>query len=86
MEPTYITFENTYIENKSELGDDCPALACTAIDGYPDGEDGQGTVICNVWMLEDHRFLIDWHHNGYRTHETVLALIEDAKKTMLEAY
>ncbi len=86
MEPQYVSFENGFVQGPAELGPDIPALACTSVDGFPADEDGQGTVICDVWMLQDRRFLVDWHDNGYRTHPSVLELIEDAKCRMAEAY
>lgn len=80
----YVFFENSYLMQKDDLERDCPALACGTIDGYPADEDGQGTVICNVWLLSDRKFLIDWHHDGYRSDKRVLELIEETKKLLLE--
>lgn len=79
----YVSFENTYIMGKADLESDCPALACGAIDGYPADENGQGTVICNVWLLPNNQFLVDWHHNGYRMNTQVLDLIETTKRALL---
>lgn len=63
---------------------DVPALARATIDGYPADPNGEGTVICNVWMLDTNKFLVDWHQNQYRLNDTVLGLIAEAKELMSE--
>lgn len=61
-----------------------PALARATIDGYPANPNKEGTVVCNVWMLETDKFLVDWHQNQYRLNDTVLGLITKAKELMSE--
>lgn len=87
-EPDYVSFESQFIQGPDELGPEekAAARACCAVDGYPAGEDAQGTVICNVWLLHDGQFLIDWHHNGYRLNPAVLGEIESAKEALKAAY
>lgn len=63
---------------------DVPALARATIDGYPANPDEEGTVVCNVWMLETGKFLVDWHQNQYRLNDTVLNLVAKAKELMSE--
>lgn len=63
---------------------DVPALARATIDGYPADPNGEGTVICNIWMLDTNKFLTDWHQNQYRLNDTVLGLVAEAKELMSE--
>lgn len=59
-----------------------PAIARATIDGYPANPDDEGTVVCNVWMLETGKFLVDWHQNQYRLNDTVLGLVAKVKELM----
>ena len=88
-EPLLVSFESNYVQGPDELAGDpmsAGALACAAIDGYPMGEDPQGTVVCDVWLTKSREFIVDWHHNGYRTDPSVLELIRDVQAQLLEAY
>lgn len=84
----YVSFECVHIAEANQNDpDERMALAYADIDGYPADEDGQGTVICRVWMMREKdgiypAYLIDWHYNAYRCNESVLELIKQAKEDL----
>lgn len=49
------------------------------IDGYPNNEKEEGTVIATVTVTPHDDIYVDWHHNGYRMNDSVLGLINDIK-------
>lgn len=81
------SFENNFIQTRNELACDNPeAFACITIDGFPDGEDAEGAVICEVWMTIHKDVIVSWHDNGYRMHESVLKLVESSKDKLYEMW
>lgn len=76
----YVSFENTY-GDVDENGN-----AFITIDGYPEDDNEEGTVIATVFLTPHKDFVVDFHNNGYRLNEDVLNLIEDSKKQLLENY
>lgn len=82
----YVSFECTHFaEADQDNPDEHHALAYADIDGYPADEDAEGTVICRVWLLKEKsgiypKYLVNWHHNGYRMNKSVLELVNVAKK------
>lgn len=87
MNKDLVSFENTYIQTPEELKNDPfsdGALACVTIDGFPADEDGEGEVVCVVWLTTAGKFIVAWHHNGYRMNKSVLELVEDSKNRLLE--
>lgn len=72
-----VDFENTY--RGEEEGNQ---FIC--IDGYPEDENEQGEVVAMVWMTPHGDIVVDWHDNAFRGNESVLELIEDSKKELLE--
>lgn len=84
----YVYFECTHEEGPSQLddGNKDAALACAYIDGYPLDESREGTVICTVWLTTEKKFIVDWHHNGYRLNDEVLDLITAVKGDLMRNY
>lgn len=86
----YVSFECTHIDRASQKDpDERRALAYADIDGYPADEDGEGTVICRIWLMKEKEgiyptYLVDWHYNGYRLNEEVKNLIAEAKKDLVK--
>lgn len=84
----YVSFECTHFEEADPSGqDERHALAYADIDGHPADENAEGMVICRVWLLKGKdgiypKYLVDWHHNGYRMNESVLELVKTAKKNL----
>ena len=81
----YVTFECVHIADTDlKDSDENKALAYADIDGYPADENGQGTVICRVWLLREKdgiypSYLVDWHDNRYRNNRQVTDLIAQVK-------
>ena len=89
MEEKLVSFENTHVESPAEIGDDADkgaVLGCVDIDGYPADENASGRVVCRVWALPGGKFVTDWHDNSYRLNKSVLELVEDSKKLLLESF
>ena len=74
----YIAFENTY------SGTDENGNGFVCIDGYPEDENAEGTVIAEVFMTMHGDIAVSWHHNAYRDDSVVLELIEDSKRRLYE--
>lgn len=91
MSVDYVSFECThFVQAEQNNPDEHQAVAYAEIDGYPADENPEGTVICRIWLMKEKQgiyptYLVDWHHNGYRTNEEVKNLIKEAKKD-LEQY
>lgn len=92
MSKEYEIFNYVHIVNTDMNDpDEKHALVYADIDGYPaDFEDEEGSVICRIWLLNqpannmnDRKFIVDWHHNGYRNNESVLGLIKQAKEDLV---
>lgn len=74
----YTSFEYVYSENLStDETDDC--IFKGFIDGHPSDENKEGTVIATVSITYSGDVVVDWHHNAYRSNETVLNLIKEAR-------
>lgn len=88
MKDDYVSFENNFVQTRTELGCDNPeAFACITIDGFPaSDDDAEGTVICEVWMTVHKDVIVSWHHNGYRMHESVLELVEASKNQLYDMW
>ena len=67
----YTFFECVY-SDKDERGN-----LTFYVDGYPDHENGEGTVIATVTVTPHNDIYVDWHHNGYRMNDNVLELINN---------
>lgn len=82
----YTDFTCTHIERTDRAdSDENTALAYADIDGWPQSDE-EGTVICRVWLLgvAPAKFIVDWHHNGYRLHTPVREQIDYAKEQMID--
>ena len=84
----YVCFECTHVEGPDRIDEDNrnAALACAYIDGYPKDKHTDGTVICTVWLTTEMKFIVDWHHNGYRLNQAVLDLISGVKGDLMRNY
>lgn len=82
-ETKLVSFENGYAQGPNDI-DGNAAIASITIDGYP--EDGDGQIVCVIYLTRDGGFIVDWHHNGYKTTPAVLELIEDSKETLRQQY
>lgn len=90
MSTNYVSFECVHITDTDRNNpDEKHAIAYADIDGYPSDINKEGTVICRVWLLREpvdimnnKGFIVDWHHNGYRTTEAVIACINRAKEDL----
>ena len=86
----YVTFECVHIADTDlKDSDENKALAYADIDGYPADENGQGTVICRVWLLREKdgiypSYLVDWHDNRYRNNRQVTDLIAQVRTVRLK--
>ncbi len=79
----YVSFECVHMADAdSYASDEIRAGMYADIDGYPEDENAQGTVICRVYMFCDGKYLVNWHHNGYRERPEIMELIEQAKKDL----
>lgn len=87
----YVSFECVHIADADQNDpNERQAIAYADIDGYPADENAEGTVICRVWLMYAKEgnyptYLVDWHHNGYRMNESVMEIVNQAKKD-LEKY
>lgn len=82
-----ISFENNYICTAEDLGPENPdAFGCVSIDGFPADEEGQGEVVCQVWMTRHKDVIVVWTNNGYRNNPAVLELVEDSKRQLDELW
>ena len=81
-DPDYVSFEMNY-ETDNE-GDD--ELHRWYIDGYPEDENAEGTVIATVVLTKHGDIITNWYHNGYRLNASDLALVEQAKKEAIALY
>lgn len=88
----YVSFEcSHFMLSDQNDPDEWDSIAYADVDGYPADEDGEGTVICRVWMLKEKHgcypayigcypaYIVSWSHNGYRMNKEVRRLIEAAK-------
>lgn len=86
---TYICFiRSDSIMTKADDTDECNALAYANINGFTDenGKSEEGVVICRVWLLENtkkKRFLVNWNYEEYRSNESVIRQIENAKTELM---
>lgn len=87
MNTDCVWFECVHITDADQNNpDEEHAIAYADVDGYSSDENEEGTVICRVWLLKESKgFIVNWHHNGYRTIEAVIECINQAKKD-LEKY
>lgn len=82
-----VSFENTYIQDRNSLRETDPdVFGCITIDGFPADEDGEGKVVCQVWLTMYKDFVVSWNDNGYRMNQAVLDLIEDSKSRLLDMW
>ena len=54
------------------------------IDGYPNDENEEGTVIATIILSKHNDLIFDWHHNGYRMNKDVLEIIDNVVKNDIE--
>ena len=80
-----VYFQNTHFEEYSANKED-DALANICIDGYPFDDNAEGKVIARVWITKHKYIVVDWHCNEYRMNDTVLKLIEDSKRKLIERF
>ena len=87
-EQPYVYFECTHVEGPNQIDEENreAAIACAYIDGYPADQDKDGTVICTVWLTAEKKFIVNWHHNGYRMNSGVLDLITGVKGDLMRNY
>lgn len=82
-----IWFENSYTQTEDELQaseDTKGAVGCITIDGYPSNEAESGRVVCQIYMTKTNEFIIAWTENGYRLNPSVLELLEESKKELID--
>lgn len=88
MNTDYTYFECVHEEGPNQIDDmnKDAAIACAYVDGYPSDENQDGTVICTIWLTTEKKFIVDWHHNGYRLNDEVLGLIANVKDDLMRNY
>ena len=74
----YVYFENTYM-SVDDNGNDF-----ITIDGYPEDDNAEGTVIAVVFCTPHKDIVVDYHHNEYRGNTIVNELIEQSKQILLK--
>ena len=66
---TYVTFDCTHsdVDENNNL--------TFYIDGFPEDENAEGTVIATVTLTDSHDIYTDWHYNSYRLNPQVRKLL-----------
>lgn len=80
-----VNFENTYIQTEEDITkEEGDAIGIVTIDGFPEDETEEGSVVCEVILTVHRDIVISWHLNAYRGNPEVMELIEDSKKILQE--
>ena len=83
--PKLVSFENTFYQDALQLEDDNPdAFGCITIDGYPEDDDASGAVVAQVFITTKGQLITAWSRNDLRLNKSVLELIADAKRRLME--
>lgn len=75
-----VNFEFNHMDSEPENN----ILAQAYIDGYPENENAEGAVVAKVILTEKYELITVWQLNAYRLNDAVLALIDEAKYTLIE--
>ena len=84
-----INFDNSYRQDfRPDASDKNAILSSIAIDWFPKDPDKEGKVIAEVNLTMASDIIVAWRSgtDRYRNNKTVLSLIEDSKKQLLDEY
>ena len=61
-------------------------LASITIDWFPQDPDKEGKVVAKVKLTRQGEIVVDWRESKYKENKTVLDLIKESQKELLEEY